>query len=312
VPRDYVEAYLQGLIDGHAGNPRVTLYLDSELGAAARQARLVAELEALEGPLRGRRCLDVGCSNGALLLAARAAGASTLVGLDVSEERLASARRLCAGTGIELLAHDVVGGLPEGCLPFDVVFCTDVLEHVSSAPRALRAIAAALAPGTSSYAYVSVFNPRHPSCVAAEPHYGVPGLVLLDPPDARAVWLSVRDGLGSALDYEVSEWPDFPSLAAAAAEAGLAVRVLDGAPPGRRFWRGYEERMEDLLATVRTGLAGLSLSAAHRDLLTARVSAYARRYLADHEAFASAPEEAAAGFHATYYAQPLRVVLRRA
>lgn len=321
VPRDYVDAYLETLIRDHAGNPRIPLYLDAELGARERQAVLVAELEGREGPLRGRRCLDVGCSNGSLLLAAREVGASTLVGVDVSAERLESARRLCAGSGIDLRVLDFVAeGLPEGVGLFDVVFCTDVLEHVRSVPRALSGLKRALAPGAGSYAYVSLFNGRHPSCVASEPHYGVPGLVLLDPEDAREVWNAVRASLSSTLDYEVHEWPDFATLQALAAERSLRIEVLEDRAAilrgRRRFWRDYERRLEDLRGSVRAGLGGLEMPPGHRELVLGRLEEYGRVFLEAHRAFAAAEPglsgDEVVGFYMTYYAQPLRLLLKHA
>jgi SAM-dependent methyltransferase len=321
VPRAYVGAYLDSLIRDHAGNPRIPLYLDAELGALERQSRLVAELAALAGPLRGRRCLDVGCSNGSLLLAARDAGAARLVGVDISETRLASARELCAGTDIDLRVLDVVAGaLPDGLGPFDVIFCTDVLEHVSSVPDALTALERALAPGAGSYAYVSLFNGLHPSCVRSEPHYGVPGLVLLDPGDAREVWHAVRGGLQSSLDYEVHEWPAFGTLRALAGERSLTLEPLEDRHAilraRRTFWLDYARRQEELEAGVRRDLEPLHLSPRHRDLILDRLQEYGRAFLEAHGLFAASlptvSDEQLVSFYMTYYAQPLRFLLRRA
>jgi 2-polyprenyl-3-methyl-5-hydroxy-6-metoxy-1,4-benzoquinol methylase len=321
MPRSYVDAYLESLIRDHAGNPRAPLYLDAELGARERQRQLVAELEEHEGSLRGRRVLDIGCSNGSLLLAARDAGALPLVGVDISAERLASARLLCAGSGIDLRVLDfVTEGLPDGLGPFDVIFCTDVLEHVASVTQAAAALKRALAPGPGSFAYVSLFNGRHPSCVRAEPHYGVPGLVLLDPKDAREVWYSVRGSLQSTLDYEVGEWPDFGSLKSLAAGLSLRLELFEDRRAILRtrasFWGGYTRRLEELQAAVRREVAALALSPLHRALILDQLEDYGRTFRAAHQAFAAAqpglPEEDVLNFYGTYYAQPLRFLLRHA
>jgi 2-polyprenyl-3-methyl-5-hydroxy-6-metoxy-1,4-benzoquinol methylase len=318
-PRSYVEAYLESLVRDHAGNPKAPLYLDAELGAWERQHQLVADLERRQGPLEGRSCLDVGCSNGSLLLAAREAGASRLVGVDVSATRLASARLLCAGTAIDLRLLDFVAqALPEDLGCFDVVFCTDVLEHVHSVPHAFSGLKQALAAGADSYVYVSLFNGRHPSCVRSEPHYGVPGLVLLEPGDAREVWLGVRSGLSSRLDYEVHEWPEYGALKALAGQRSLRLEPLEDreAILGTRgtFWRDYARRAEDLGRGVEEDLARLAMPARHRDLIQARFQEYARTWREAHQAFAEAeprlPEEAVVDFYMTWYAQPLRFLLR--
>jgi 2-polyprenyl-3-methyl-5-hydroxy-6-metoxy-1,4-benzoquinol methylase len=321
VPRSYVEAYLESLVREHAGNARVPLYLDAELGAWERQHQLVAELERRQGPLQGRSCLDVGCSNGALLLAAREAGASPLVGVDVSATRLETARLLCAGTAIDLRVLDFVAqGLPEGLGPFDVVFCTDVLEHVRSVPQALSGLRQALAPGASSYAYVSLFNARHPSCVRSEPHYGVPGLVLLDAEDAREAWHAVRSGLQSTLDYEVYDWPEYGGLKALAGERSLRLEPIENREAIVRtrgaFWRAYARRLEDLGRGLRRDLARLAMPPRHHDLIQRAFEAYRRTWLDAHHAFADAEsrlaEEAVVDFYMTWYAQPLRFLLRHA
>ena len=321
MPRSYVSAYLESLIRDHAGNPRAPLYLDAELGARERQLQLIAELEKQVGSLRGRSCLDLGCSNGSLLLAAREAGAWPLAGVDISNERLDSARGLCAGSGIELHVLDIATeGLPEGLGPFAVVFCTDVLEHVRSVPDALSTLKRALAPGAGSFAYVSLFNGRHPSCVRSEPHYGIPGLVLLEPDDAREVWHGVRGSLKSALDYEVNEWPAFGALKAMAADRSLRLEPLEDRrsilDARATFWRDYIRRLEELEVAVRGELAGLAISPGHRHLILDRLQDYGRTFRADHQAFAAAqpglPEEGVVEFYMTYYAQPLRFLLRHA
>jgi SAM-dependent methyltransferase len=281
----------------------------------------VAEVEEREGAIRGRRCLDVGCSNGALLLAAREAGASVVVGVDVSPTRLATARQLCEGTGIDLRLADIAdGGLPDGIGPFDVVFCTDVLEHVRSVPRAMAGLKRALAPGPDAYAYVSLYNGRHPACVTSEPHYGVPGLVLLHPEDAREVWHAVREHLGSALDYEVFEWPAYGDLADMAAAAALRLIPREDRRSilrrRARFWRDYPGRLRTLEAEVRAALDRLPLSPRHRGLIQYSVDAYGRAFREAHDAFAAAepgaPEDTVLDFYMTWYAQPLRFLLRHA
>jgi SAM-dependent methyltransferase len=242
--------------------------------------------------------------------------------VDVSPTRLESARFLCAGTSIELHALDFVAqGLPEGLGPFDVVFCTDVLEHVHSVPQAISGLKQALAPASDSYVYVSLFNGWHPSCVRSEPHYGVPGLVLLDPEDAREIWYGLRSGLQSTLDYEVQEWPEYATLKALAAQNRLRLELFgDDRVTALRtrgaFWRGYVRRLEALGREVRGDLARLALPPGSRDLIEGRFEAYGRRWVEAHGAFADAeprlPEDAVLDFYMTWYAQPLRFWLRHA
>jgi SAM-dependent methyltransferase len=97
-------------------------------------------------PGPGLRIADLGCGSGALVWCLRAAGYANVVGVDISGEQVAAARRL----GIEGIAH---GDLFEFLAPrrstFDVVFLMDVIEHLAKPQicALLAAVRAALHPG---------------------------------------------------------------------------------------------------------------------------------------------------------------------
>jgi 2-polyprenyl-3-methyl-5-hydroxy-6-metoxy-1,4-benzoquinol methylase len=307
IPRSYVTIYISSLasIDG---NPRVLEYLDAELGLPGRSLVTLDALVKSGVRVRDARCLDVGCSNGALLLAARTLGAGRCVGIDASAARLNSARMVCAGSGIEFLEGDARDELPAD---FDLVFCVDVLEHVPGWPRAIERIAKALTPAGA--AFVSIHNGRHPASVLSEPHYGVPGLTLLPHDEARACWELVRGALGNTLDYEVYEWPTYADLRALAQGLGLAVAPLAAAEwMNVRFWEGHFERRAALEAGVVAALERLPVPHAETQTLLGAVRDYAMLYTRDHERFAQQPESERLDFYLKYYAQPINVLLRRA
>jgi len=189
--------------------------------------------------------------------------------------------------------------LPGGFGPFDVVFCIDTLEHVSSAEATLAAIGKHLAAGPRSRAFVSVFNPRHPSNVSAEPHYGVPAMVLLPRDDARDLWNDVRGAFGSSLEYEVSDWVPYRELAGILRRVGLASSLFVDSHPAldrsRPFWAGFRERIDELEARVAAGIDGLRTRPALRELLRARLRRYCAGYLQDHEDLASTADAPDAG-----------------
>jgi len=235
MPPRYVADYLdccQRLV----GNRQILSYLDADLGAAERGFTLVDSLVGGGIPVAGARCLDIGCSNGGLLLAAQRRGASTCLGVDVSEDRLSSARMVCTGERVEFLRLDAALDPIPGS--FDLIFCVDTLEHVSDWRRLILHAVRALAPG--GRVFLSLHNARHPSSVLSEPHYGVPGLVLLPTREAAALWGRVRGGLGSEVDYDVAAWPGSRDVQSTALSAGYAcIPWIDCSPPmTRHFGQG--------------------------------------------------------------------------
>jgi SAM-dependent methyltransferase len=191
MPPHYVYHFVECLA-GIEGNAQIVSYVDADLGALDRGLALVDSIIAAGYRVSGARCLDIGCSNGALLVAAQMRGAGRCLGVDLSEARLVSARKVCVGKPIDLLRSDVASDAIPGT--YDVVFCTDVLEHVPEWSRIIDQIRGALAPGGS--AFVFLHNARQPSSVRSEPHYGVPGLVLLPRAQAAEVWCEIHDEVG--------------------------------------------------------------------------------------------------------------------
>ena len=76
---------------------------------------------------RGERVLDLGCGAGRFVQALRGAGADP-VGVELAEAALERARRNVPGADLRLVAPD--GSLPLGHGEVDLVWCSEVLEHV--------------------------------------------------------------------------------------------------------------------------------------------------------------------------------------
>jgi SAM-dependent methyltransferase len=103
---------------------------------ARRRALLLGEARA------GERVLDLGCGAGRFLGALREAGADP-VGVELAEGALERARRNVPGAELHLLAPG--GEIPLEDASVDLVWCSEVLEHVpdtagllSEARRVLR------------------------------------------------------------------------------------------------------------------------------------------------------------------------------
>jgi SAM-dependent methyltransferase len=99
--------------------------------------------------LSGRRVLDIGCGNGAFLLAARDAGWQP-TGLDNSD----AARELLARAGIDVCVADSVDFLRERPASFDFIHMNHSLEHIARASETVIAARDALAPGGLLYVEV--------------------------------------------------------------------------------------------------------------------------------------------------------------
>jgi len=114
--------------------------------------RRLAFLRAAVRP--GDRALDVGCGAGEFTAALAQAGAKA-VGVDVAEAALARARASHAELDFRLVPID--GPLPFEDNAFDLVWASEVIEHVADTARWLSEIRRVLAPG----ARLLVTTPSH-------------------------------------------------------------------------------------------------------------------------------------------------------
>ncbi len=104
-------------------------------------------LEKLKVDPRGKETLDVGCGGG-LLAEQFARLGCKVTGVDPSERSLATARAHAQQSGLDINYLVGVGEhLPFADAAFDIVYCCDVLEHVSSLEQVISEIARVLKPG---------------------------------------------------------------------------------------------------------------------------------------------------------------------
>jgi SAM-dependent methyltransferase len=103
-----------------------------------RRALLLAEARP------GERVLDLGCGAGRFVAALRAAGADP-VGVEVAEGALERARRVAPGADLRRVEPD--GSLPLAHGSVDLVWCSEVLEHVADTGHLLLEARRVLRPG---------------------------------------------------------------------------------------------------------------------------------------------------------------------
>ena len=92
----------------------------------------------------GERVLDLGFGAGRFVAALRDAGADP-VGVEIAERALERARRVAPGADLRLLEPD--GTLPLEHRSVDLVWCSEVLEHVPDVAGLLVEVRRVLRPG---------------------------------------------------------------------------------------------------------------------------------------------------------------------
>ena len=98
--------------------------------------------------------LDVGTSTGSNLRMLTQLGYRHVVGLDLSDEAI----RFCAEKGLGAVRHGDICDIPFDDGSLDLVFATDIIEHVEDDSLALHEIARVLVPGGSALITVPAFQ----------------------------------------------------------------------------------------------------------------------------------------------------------
>ena len=111
-------------------------------------------------PLQGRRVLDLGCGFGAFVRWAHEAGATHVLGLDLSERMLERAQSLTTDAAIEYRNADIETlELPDAS--FDVVYSSLALHYIEDFARVCATVRRLLTPGGAF-----VFSVEHPILTA--------------------------------------------------------------------------------------------------------------------------------------------------
>jgi SAM-dependent methyltransferase len=217
-------------------------YLDYALKTLRRGREAIASV-ATHGSLAGVRYLDVGSAWGGFLAAAAEAGAREVVGLEVDARLVGVCRRYLAarGTTARLQLGDATAAATMAELgKFDVITCSDVVEHVHDVPGLLANLAGALAPG--GRVHLAIPNRCSPFWMRSDPHFLRFGIVLLTRPHAqRYARLAGFEG------YDVGDYFRFGQYRYWLERHGLDVEVAN-VPPRSPSVR---ERLDDEMREIR-------------------------------------------------------------
>jgi len=124
-----------------------------------------ATLRAMLPDLAGLRLVDLGCGFGWFCRWARAAGAASVLGLDVSENMLAQARETTGDPAVSYRQADLeTVDLPSGA--FDLAYSALALHYIDNLAGLLARLRRALVPGGRF-----VFSAEHPLYTAQGPDY---------------------------------------------------------------------------------------------------------------------------------------------
>ena len=117
-------------------------------------------IRALLPEMKGRRVVDLGCGFGWFSRWARANGAATVLGLDISENMLARARNETSDPGIQYAVADL-DRLELPAAAFDFAYSSLALHYIVDFRKLIETVHRALTPGSHF-----VFNIEHPAFMA--------------------------------------------------------------------------------------------------------------------------------------------------
>jgi cyclopropane fatty-acyl-phospholipid synthase-like methyltransferase len=176
---EFVSQYINHLLSSQRENENAYRGFESEMGAFQATLERVNDLGL---SLTGSNILDIGCSSGHAMRAALKLGAKNAVGIEYSAARANNGNRMLEKYGYppsikvgSALDLNVTADIPAD---FDFVFIFDVLEHVPSIDGVISMARTKLKKGGKMV--IKSGNPYNPQFMLSEPHYGLPGMTLLD------------------------------------------------------------------------------------------------------------------------------------
>jgi SAM-dependent methyltransferase len=216
------QGYLRSIEERLEGHPNQRRWVAAAVEEAEVGRRLAARLRE-RGLSPGAHVLEVGCGAGGIPIALRREGFRA-AGVEIAADQIELARRRAEDEGVfPALVRGSAFELPVRSASVDAVVLENVLEHFTDWPAAVREAARVLRPdGLVTVTLPNRFGLR---TIVSDPHWGIPGLVLLPRPIAAALVTRV---LRRAPSYDVFDMPSVRRLREVFADAGLDVRLDSG------------------------------------------------------------------------------------
>ena len=120
-------------------------FVPAEMAGTQTEAQHVARYLLAASLAAGRRVLDAGCGVGYGAKIISAAGAASVVGVDLSADAIAAARALTPDNTTFVVGD--LRGLDMPSASFDLVVCFEVLEHIVEQEAVMDELARLTAPG---------------------------------------------------------------------------------------------------------------------------------------------------------------------
>jgi glycosyltransferase involved in cell wall biosynthesis/2-polyprenyl-3-methyl-5-hydroxy-6-metoxy-1,4-benzoquinol methylase len=173
---------------------------------------------------RDKSYLDIGTAYGGYLVAFAKRGCQPYLGIEINEKLI----ELCKLNLMEnkinpeyVLQQDICEPLLVNLRErkFDLITCSDVLEHVLDFPRTLENLKTLLAD--QGFLYLEIPNRYHVKNVISDPHFGLFGITLLEKHDAVQYLESILEW-----DYSVSDYYDLEHILAFFSEEYFKITKL--------------------------------------------------------------------------------------
>jgi glycosyltransferase involved in cell wall biosynthesis/SAM-dependent methyltransferase len=224
---------------------------------------------------RNKSYLDIGTAYGGYLVAFAKRGCRPYLGIEINEKLI----ELCKLNLMEnklktnnVLQHDICEPLPADLRErkFDLITCTDVLEHVIDLPRTLENLKTLLAD--QGYLYLEIPNRYHVNNVISDPHFGLFGITLLGRDDAVQYLKSMVEW-----DYSVSDYYELEHIVSFFPEKHFKITKLFSETLDSRTWDDLF-RVE-IERTYISKLNNLAIPIELRDKLLDKLGNYITHYV---------------------------------